>query len=122
MMDKIIINGLKVFAFHGVNPEEKTDGQNFIMDIIADVDLSVPCKTDNVDDTVSYSQMIKKIVPAFTAEKYDLIEKAAQVVCDTVLENFSSVVSVEVTLKKPEAPMKCDFGFVAVNIRRSRND
>ncbi|MBR6647300.1 MAG: dihydroneopterin aldolase, partial [Clostridia bacterium] len=53
-MDKIIIKDLKVFAFHGVNPEEKADGQNFILDIVADVDLSVPCKTDNVDDTVSY--------------------------------------------------------------------
>ena len=121
-MDKIIIKDLKVFAYHGVNPEEKVDGQNFILDIICDVDLSVPCKTDNVDDTVSYAQIIKRIVPAFTAEKFDLIEKAAQTVCDTVLENFSRVESVEVTLKKPEAPMKWDFGFVAVNIRRSRND
>lgn len=121
-MDKIIIKDLKVFAYHGVNPEEKIDGQSFIMDITADVDLSLPCKTDNVDDTVSYAQIIKKVVPAFTAEKYDLIEKAAQVVCDTVLDNFSKVQSVEVTLKKPEAPMKWDFGFVAVNIRRSRND
>lgn len=121
-MDKIIIKELKIFAFHGVNPEEKVDGQNFVLDITADVDLSVPCTTDNVDDTVSYAQIIKKVVPAFTSEKYDLIEKAAQVVCDTVLDNFSKVQSVEVTLKKPEAPMKWDFEYVAVNIRRSRND
>ena len=120
-MDKIIINDLKIFAFHGVNPEEKQDGQNFILDIVAEADLSVPCKTDNVDDTVSYSKMIKTIIPAFTAEKYDLIEKAAQVVADTLLDNFSMIENVEITLKKPEAPMKCDFGFVAVRIRRERN-
>lgn len=26
-MDKIIVNGLKLYAYHGVNPEEKEDGQ-----------------------------------------------------------------------------------------------
>ena len=31
-MDKIIVRGLKIFAYHGVNPEEKQDGQNFVFD------------------------------------------------------------------------------------------
>ena len=34
-MDKIIIKGLKIFAYHGVNPEEKVIGQNFVLDITA---------------------------------------------------------------------------------------
>ena len=29
-MDKILINGLRIFAYHGVNPEEKENGQNFV--------------------------------------------------------------------------------------------
>ena len=29
-MDKIIVNGLKLYAYHGVNPEEKEDGQLLI--------------------------------------------------------------------------------------------
>ena len=32
-MDKILIKGLKLFAYHGVNPEEKENGQDFIFDI-----------------------------------------------------------------------------------------
>ncbi|MGN1202778.1 MAG: dihydroneopterin aldolase, partial [Eubacterium sp.] len=32
-MDKILIRDLKIFAYHGVNPEEKRDGQNFVFDI-----------------------------------------------------------------------------------------
>ena len=39
-MDKIIVKGLKVFAYHGVNPEEKINGQNFILDITAYIDLT----------------------------------------------------------------------------------
>lgn len=119
-MDKIIIKDLRIYAYHGVNPEEKTEGQCFVFDIECKTDLSKPCMTDNVDDTVSYAHIIKLVRRVFTAEKYDLIEKAAQVVADSILDNFDKIIKVTVTLKKPEAPMKADFGYVAVEIKRER--
>jgi dihydroneopterin aldolase len=119
-MDKIIIKDLRLYAYHGVNPEEKIEGQNFLIDMECKADLSLPCKTDNVDDTVSYAQIIKLVRKVFTEEKYDLIEKAAQVIADSVLESFEKVKSIKVTLKKPEAPMKADFEYVAVQIKRER--
>ncbi|MBQ8210799.1 MAG: dihydroneopterin aldolase [Clostridia bacterium] len=119
-MDKIIINNLKIYAYHGVNPEEKIQGQNFILDIICKLDLKKPCQTDNVDDTVSYAQVIKLVKRVFVAEKYDLIEKAAQVVADSILDAFEQIEKVEITLKKPEAPIKADFSYVAVEIKRER--
>lgn len=121
-MDKIIIKDLKLYAYHGVNPEEKVEGQNFLIDMECKVDLSLPCVTDNVDDTVSYAQIIKLVRKVFTCEKYDLIEKAAQVIADAVLDNFERVKSVKITLKKPEAPMKADFAYVAVEIKRERKE
>ena len=107
-MDKIIIKGLKLFAYHGVNPEEKEDGQMFVIDLSADLSLDAPCNTDNVDDTVSYAKVIKTVRRVFSAEKYDLIEKAAQVVADAVLEEYKAIQTVTVTLKKPFAPVKAD--------------
>ena len=65
-MDKILVRGLKIFAYHGVNAEEKIDGQNFIFDIDAFVDISVPCVSDNVDDTVSYAKIIKETTRIFS--------------------------------------------------------
>ena len=58
-MDKIIINSLRLFAYHGVNPEEQEDGQFFILDIEADIPLSKAGESDDLNDTVSYAQMIK---------------------------------------------------------------
>ena len=121
-MDKIIIKDLKIFAYHGVHAHEKLNGQNFVFDITAWVDLSKPCESDDVNDTVSYSEMMKKVVETFTAEKYDLIEKAAQVVADAILEAFPRVAECEILLKKPEAPIKADFSYVAVEIRRCRHE
>lgn len=119
-MDKIIIKGLKLFAYHGVNPEEKEEGQMFVIDLIATLPLDTPCNTDNVDDTVNYAKVIKAVRRVFTEEKYDLIEKAAQVVADAVLNEFEMIQTVTVTLKKPYAPVKAEFEYVAVEITRSR--
>ena len=35
-MGQIVINGLNVFGHHGVYEQEKANGQNFIVNIVAD--------------------------------------------------------------------------------------
>lgn len=119
-MDKILIRGLKLFAYHGVNPEEKEQGQNFIFDIDLYVNMNKACRSDNVDDTVSYAKVVKTVRRVFTAQKYNLIEKCAQVAADAILEEYSDVFKVEITLKKPQAPVNADFEYMGVNIVRDR--
>lgn len=119
-MDKISIKGLKLFAYHGVNPEEKENGQNFVIDLDYYVNIARACQMDTLDDTVSYAKVVKTIRRVFTAEKYDLIERAAQVIADAVLDEFEDIFKVEITLKKPEAPISAEFDYVAVSIKRER--
>lgn len=121
-MDKIIVKNLKIFAYHGVNPEEKEDGQNFVLDIDAYVDISKPCQSDNVDDTVSYAKIIKETVRIFTSQKDDLLERAAQRVADGLFESFGKIEKLRILLKKPEAPIKADLEYVAVEIFRERDE
>jgi len=121
-MDKILVRNLKIFAYHGVNPEEKEDGQNFVLDIDAYVDISVPYLTDDVEDTVSYAKIIKETVKIFTCQKDDLLERAAQRVANGLFESFDKIQKLRIVLKKPEAPIKADFGYVAVEIFRERDD
>jgi dihydroneopterin aldolase len=119
-LDKITIKNLKLFAYHGVNPEEKENGQNFVLDIDYYVNIAKACHSDDINDTVSYAKVVKLVKAVFTQQKYDLIERAAQVVADAILENFEEIFKVEITLKKPEAPVKADFEYMAVNIVRER--
>lgn len=121
-MDKIIVKELKLFSYHGVNEDEKINGQNFVLDICVWLDLSKPCETDNVNDTVSYAKIIKKTREVFTAEKYDLLEKAAAVVIEALFKEFSAIEECEILLRKPQAPIKADFSYVAVEIRRKRDE
>ena len=112
-MDKILIRDLKIFAYHGVNEEEKINGQNFVFDIDLFVNMTKACYSDDVND-------IKTVTKVVTEKKYNLLEKVAQITADAILEEYSDVSKVKITLKKPEAPMKADFSYVGVKIERER--
>ena len=116
-MDKIVIKGLRIFAYHGVNPEEKEKGQPFVLDITLYKDLSLPGATGDLNDTVNYSRVAKTATRVMLAQKDDLIERAASRVAEAVLAEFP-VREVTVRLKKPRAPIAGDFEYVAVEITR----
>jgi dihydroneopterin aldolase len=118
-VDKIVIKGLRVFAYHGVNPEEKENGQTFELDITLHTDLSRAGMTDDLNDTINYASVAKLASAVMLQEKNDLIERAAARVADAILENYPTE-AVTVLLKKPETPMKADFDFVGVEITRTR--
>lgn len=119
-MDKISIKGLQLFAFHGVKSEEKRDGQTYVIDIDLHTDLIKPCHSDDINETVDYEKVVKTVQHVFTKERYNLIEKCAEVIADAILDEFKEVQTVEVTLKKPEAPMNADFDYMGVSIIRNR--
>lgn len=121
-MDKILIKGLKLFAYHGVNPEEKENGQDFIFDIELYVNMNKACHSDNVEDTVSYAKVVKTVRRVFTAQKYDLLERCAEITAQAILDEYSEVLRVDLTLKKPQAPVKAEFEYMGVNIVRSRDN
>jgi 7,8-dihydroneopterin aldolase/epimerase/oxygenase len=54
--DKLVLRGLQ---FHGVKQEEKNLGQKFIIDV---EDLSTASETDNISDTISYTDIYRYIV------------------------------------------------------------
>lgn len=121
-MDKILIRNLKIFAYHGVMEEEKENGQYFIFDIDAFVDISEPCESDSVEDTVNYALMVEQITKTFTSQKDDLIERAAQRVAQELFVSFDKISELRILLKKPDAPIDADFDWVGVEIHRKRKD
>ena len=121
-MDTIHIKGLRLFAYHGVNPEEKRDGQTFVLDLRLGADLSRARRSDRLEDTVNYAAVVKAVRAAFTAQSFHLIERAAQAVCDAVLEGFPQVEDVCLLLQKHEAPVSAEFDYMAVEITQRREE
>lgn len=121
-MDSIIIKNLKIYAYHGVNDEEKIDGQNFFIDAVMFIDKRDAFKKDDINKTLSYSSACKIMKKVVELDKYNLIETVAEKISESLFENFRDLKKVEITVKKPEAPMKADFEYVAVKITREKSD
>lgn len=119
-MEQIIIKGLKIFAYHGVNPEETENGQEFELDITMFADLEKARKSDNLEDTINYAKARKVVTAAMCDRSYKLIERAADEVANRLIESFNILKRVEVLLKKPNAPMSCRFDYVAVRVEKCR--
>ena len=69
----IRIEGIEVFAFHGVLPEEKAQGQEFVFDVELVPNSDRACDTDKLDDAVDYGAITEAVVAIATAEPVDLI-------------------------------------------------
>lgn len=117
--DSIVLTGLRVRANHGVFDFERADGQDFVVDVTAWLDLSVAAAGDDLGSTVHYGELAEEVVAAVERDPVDLIETVAERVATTVLAH-EPVDAVEVTVHKPQAPITVPFGDVAVRIVRSR--
>jgi dihydroneopterin aldolase len=117
--DSIVLTGLRVRARHGVFDFERADGQDFVVDVTAWLDLSAAAAGDDLGATVHYGELAEEVVAAVERDPVDLIETVAERVAATVLAH-EPVDAVEVTVHKPQAPIGVPFGDVAVRIVRSR--
>ena len=120
MNDQIIISGISATGFHGVFPEERRDGQSFIVDVILKFDLAPAGESDDLTKTVNYATVAEAVVEEITGEPVSLIETLATQISSRLLTDFPLVVTVVVTVHKPSAPLDVKFTDIAVTIERHR--
>ena len=120
--DRIILTGLQFYGFHGVNPEERSLGQQFVVDLEAELDLRVPCETDRLDNTVSYTNLYRAVKAVMEGEPRNLLEAAAGAIASRILGQHPRIDAVRVRVQKPRPPIKGSvIEGAAVEIYRSRS-
>ena len=115
----IEVRGLSVQAHHGVHEHEREHGQRFVLDLVLVPSSSLGCETDRLGDTVSYGDAARLAVEVGTSTRFDLIERLAAHVADTLLARLP-LERATVTVHKPEAPLGLEFDDVAVTVSRVR--
>lgn len=121
-MDKIILDGMAFYGFHGLLDEEAVLGQKFFVDVEIYTDTKEAGKTDDMNKSISYAD-VYDLVKMHTEEKrYNLIEALAENIASDILENFVRANSVSVKIRKKEAPVRGIFNYMGVEIRRDRNE
>ncbi len=119
-VDHITLTGVRAFGYHGVYPDEKRDGQEFIVDATVVLPLARAAETDDVADTVHYGELAERIAVIVSGEPVDLLERLAARIADEVLRD-ERVESVTITVHKPAAPIPVPFADVSVTITRGRS-
>ncbi len=118
--NKIELNQLAFYAYHGVTEEEARLGQRFYLDVKLDLSGGLDFSDDAVGSTVNYAEVYEVVKGSFQGARYNLIERAAEVVADAVLQHFNKVEVVGVKVKKPSVPVDCICHDFAVEVIRCR--
>ena len=117
-MDKITIKDLEIYANHGVFPEENVLGQKFLVSAVLHTSTRKAGLTDDLTASIHYgevSHLINKIVSENT---WKLLEKIAEETASAILLTYPLVSQVDITIKKPWAPIGLPLDTVSVEISR----
>ena len=104
--DRIILEGMQFYGFHGVNPEERRLGRPFTVDLEAELRLTRPGRTDRLSDTVSYTDLYRATKEILEGEPMNLLEAVAYRIVTTLLEQHPAIDAVRVRIRKPRPPIK----------------
>lgn len=119
-LDKIAIEGLEVFANHGVFPEENKLGQKFAVSVTLYTDTRRAGETDDLSASIHYGEAAHAIDEFMRVHTFKLIETAAESVAAMLLDRYPGAYGVRVKLEKPWAPVGLPLRTVSVEIERTR--
>ena len=118
--DRIILEGMEFYGYHGGSPEERSLGQPFLVDMEAELDLRVAGKSDDRDDTVSYTHLYRVVREVMEEAPRNLLETLAEEIAGRALASFP-LQAVRVRVKKTRPPIKgALLAGAAVEVYRGR--
>lgn len=103
-MAKIIVQGIKLYGYHGCLDEEGKVGRTFIIDVILEADLKDAASHDKLSETINYVT-VYDIVKEQMAIRSKLIEHVAKRIYDHLRKKFPQATKTEVKVTKLDPPI-----------------
>ncbi|MEZ5943849.1 MAG: dihydroneopterin aldolase [Planctomycetaceae bacterium] len=119
MPDYIVIEDLLVRAILGINPEERVNRQDVVINVRLEACTRAAALSDNIDDAVNYRTLSKEIIQLAETSGFMLVEKMAEEIAGLCLRR-EKVQRVWIDVRKPGALRFARS--VGVSIERSRED
>ena len=116
---QILLKDLKIFAYHGVLPQERVVGAYYILNITLDTDFSQAMETDELDATVSYADVFE-VVKAEMAVPSRLLEHVAGRITNALFARFPAVTAIHLEIIKENPPMGADCRGAGVSVTLHR--
>lgn len=119
-MDKILLNNLQFYGYHGLLPEEKKIGQRFNVDLELFLNLQKAGETDDMKDSIHYGHVHELIKGIVEGKSMNLIEAVAETIASELFAKFSLLSACTVKVTKPDPPIPGHYQSVAVEIFREK--
>ncbi len=120
MADRVRLEGMVFYGYHGVRPRERETGQRFIVDLDVTRDLTAAGQSDDLEDTVDYSELSRLVKEIVEGPPHNLLESLAAAIASSVLDT-DEVDSVTVVVKKPDVPIaNAILDHASVEITRTK--
>ena len=116
-LDRVRIDRLVLNCIIGINPWARLAPQPIELDVTLHADLASAGRSDNIDETVNYRTIAKRLVEMVEGSSFGLVEALAEAAADICLED-ERVRRVDVSLRKPGAVRHAEA--VGVEISRGR--
>jgi dihydroneopterin aldolase len=120
-MDTLEINQIRAYGYTGYFPEEQRLGQWFEVNLVFWLDLSQAGETDDLNDTVDYSQVVRQVQAMIETSKFQTIERLAATIAQALLTQHC-LKQVKVRLTKCQPPIPNFSGHVTIELVRSKPD
>lgn len=102
-MTRVALEGMEFYAYHGYYSEEQIKGNDFVLDVYADIP-TFDSQEDDINDTVNYED-IYAICNLHMSEKYKLLETVALKIATDIKAKYKNIFKIKVRLAKLNPPI-----------------
>lgn len=119
MCNKILLQNMMFYGFHGVHEYEREQGQRFYVDVEITADLSLASANDNIAETIDYTLVYNHIKEVMENHRFQLLEAVGAHIAEAIL---ATTIATEVTIRirKPAVPIPGPLDFVQVETSRRK--
>ena len=111
----ISLRNVRFYAFHGVMPQERRVGADFLVNLRVGYPLEKAMQSDEVGDTLNYAALYE-VVKTEMMQPSHLLEHVAGRIVSAIEKQFPQVTSIDLELTKQNPPMGADCEGTGVEI------
>ena len=115
MSSKIYLRNVRFHAFHGVLQQEGIVGNDYLVNLVLDYDLSSALKTDDLQGTLNYAEVYQKVREEMAVPS-KLLEHVAGRIAHRLFSDFPEIQKLQLSITKVNPPMGADSDGAGVEV------
>ena len=120
MKSKIILEDIKIYAYHGVLPEEAIIGNHYVVNLEVHSDLEKASQSDDLKDTINYAE-INEIIHQEMEIRSQLLEHVIGRIINKIETLFPQTTFIKIKLTKTIPPMRGEMKGVSLEFEKEIN-